>query len=137
MRRYILARLPEASFSDRYLLDLAEQSGVPVARELGGVPLDLLARIHHHDLAAAEASLRDLHQEYAAAEARGDRLRAADCRRAALRIRRRLESLLRRPSAPEKYAERAEILSWVSVWLETPDLFPAWLDLRKKALLPQ
>jgi hypothetical protein len=52
-----------------------------------------------------------------------------------LRARQRLETLLRRPSlSAGKRAEKEEILSWVRVWLETPDLFPGWLDLRKRAL---
>lgn len=129
LRRHVLQRLPGVTLSDRYLLDLAEQSGVPVSRELGGLPLDLVNRLHLHDLAAAEASLRDLQQEYSRAGSRED---AEDCRRAVLRGRRRLESLLRRPSlSPAKRAEKEEILAWVRVWLESPDLFPAWLDLRK------
>jgi len=131
IRRHILERTAAATVSTRYVLDLAEGAGVPVARQLGGIPLDLVSRIHFHDYAAAEASLRDLEAEHTAA----DSLRAQDCRRAVLRARRRLESMLRRPSlSPEKRAEREEILSWVRVWLETPDLFPAWLDLRKRAL---
>jgi len=115
------------SASQRYILDLAEQAGVPVSRELGGIPLDLAARLHLHDLTSAEAFLRDLHQDYAS--------RPDDCRRTVLRARRRLESMLRRPGlSPEKRAEKEEILSWVRVWLEAPGLFPAWLDLRHRAL---
>jgi len=129
LRRHVLQRLRSATLSDRYLLDLAEQSGVPVSRELGGLPLDLVNRLHLHDLAAAEAGLRDLQQEYSRA---GSRQHADDCRLAVLRARRRLESLLRRPAlSPAKRAEKEEILAWVRIWLESPDLFPAWLDLRK------
>ena len=131
LRQHVVAALGEVAISDRYLLDLAEQCGIPVARELGGLPLDLLGRIHVHDLAAAEACLRDLHREYQAAQAARDPRRADDCRRAVLRRRRRLELLLRRV-APDKRPEKAEILSWFRVWLETPDLFPTWLELRKK-----
>ncbi len=132
LRRHVLQHLPDAVPSDRYLLALAEQSGVPVSRELGGLPLDLVHRLHLHDLAAAEQSLRDFQQEYSQA---GSRQHAADCRRAVLRARSRLESMLRRPSlSPAKRAEKEEILSWVRVWLDSPALFPAWLDLRKRAL---
>ena len=131
LRCYVRERLPDSALSDRYLLDLAEQSGVPVSRDLGGLPLDLVNLLHFHDLAAAEASLRDLHREYS----RGDLSRGENCRRAVLRLRRRLESLLLRPAlTPEKRAEKEEILSWVRVWLETPDLFPTWLDLRTRRL---
>jgi hypothetical protein len=135
LRRFVLERLPGISLSNRYLFDLAEQCGIRVARELGGIPLDLVRLIHFHDLNAAEASLRDLHREYAAAVARQDRVRAEDCRHAVLRLRGRLEWLLRRPALPiGTRSEKEEMLSWVRVWLETPDLFPEWLDLRKRAL---
>jgi hypothetical protein len=132
LRRHVLAQLPGATLSNRYLLEVAEQAGVPASRELGGIPLDLAARLHLHDLATAETFLRDVHREYAAASSAA---RAADCRRTVLRARRRLEALLRRPSlSAKKRAEKEEILSWVRVWLETPDLFPGWLDLRKRIL---
>ena len=81
---------------------------------------------------SCETFLRDLHHEYVTASSAA---RASDCRRTVLRARGRLEALLRRPAlSPEKRAEKEEILSWVRVWLETPDLFPAWLDLRKRSL---
>ena len=137
LRRAVSERLPGASISNRYLLDLAERAGVPVARELDGVPLDLAARLHLHDLAAAETFLRELYAQYRQALAASDHLRAGDCRRTVLRARRRLESLLRRPTlSPSKRADKEEMLSWVRIWLETPDLFPSWLDLRKRTLTP-
>jgi hypothetical protein len=132
LRRHLMTQLPDAALSNRYLLEVAEEAGVPVARELGGIPLDLAARLHLHDLASAETFLRDLHHEYVTASSAA---RASDCRRTVLCARRRLEALLRRPSlSVEKRSEKEEILSWVRVWLETPDLFPGWLDLRKRAL---
>jgi hypothetical protein len=33
----------------------------------------------------------------------------------------------------EKQAEKREIAEWFKIWLETPAVFPAWLDLRKKS----
>ncbi len=139
MRRFVIDALGgEAKISQRYLLDLAEAAGTPVARELGGQPADLRGRVHFHDFAAAESSLRDLAQEYANARAAGDRQRAEDCRRAVLRGRQRLEFLLRRPGlSPEKRAEKEEILAWFRVWLETPELFHDWLELRKKARIQE
>jgi hypothetical protein len=32
---------------------------------------------------------------------------------------------------PDKRAEKAEIATWFRIWLETPDLFFDWLELRK------
>jgi len=35
--------------------------------------------------------------------------------------------------AAEKRAEKAEIRQWFRVWLETPEAFFDWLELRKRA----
>jgi len=132
LRRYVVERLGGARVSDRYLVELAEKTGLPVAREVGGLPPDLRDRVHFHDLAAAESSLLDLLREYQWAP---NPARAADCRRAVLRAKDRLASLLgRAPLSAARRAEKQEIHQWFLVWLETPDLFPAWLALRKKYL---
>ena len=34
---------------------------------------------------------------------------------------------------PHKRAEKVEIADWFRIWLETPDAFFDWLDLRKKS----
>jgi hypothetical protein len=33
--------------------------------------------------------------------------------------------------SPDKRAEKQEIATWFRIWLETPDLFFDWLELRK------
>jgi hypothetical protein len=35
--------------------------------------------------------------------------------------------------AAAKREEKAEIAEWFRIWLETPEIFPAWLSLRKKS----
>lgn len=135
LRRHVSQALGGAVVSDRYLLDLAEEAGVPIARALGGLPTDLRGRVHFHDFAAAQTSLLDLQAEYQKARAAGDPLRADDCRRAVLRAKDRLALHLRRPYLdPAIRAEKEEILRWFRVWLETPELFSIWLDLRQRAL---
>ncbi|HZS50757.1 MAG TPA: hypothetical protein VFA54_07850 [Bryobacterales bacterium] len=135
LRDSISQRLGGAAVSERYLLELIEHTAVPISRELGGLPPDLRNRVRFHDFASAEASLYDLQKEYEDARRAGDRLRAQDCRRAVLRGRQRLELLLRRPRwRAEKRAEKIEILGWFRVWLENPELFRTWLELRKRAI---
>ena len=137
LRRYVSQGLGGAAVSNRYLLDVVEATGVRVARELGGLPPDLRNRVHVHDYAVAEASLREMQQEYESARCAGDRPRTQDCRRAVQKGKERLELLLRRPKLDAaKRAEKEEILSWFRVWLETPELFSEWLDLRKRVLPP-
>ncbi len=135
LRRFVSDGLGGARVSDRYLLELAERAGVPVSRTLGGLPPDLRDRVHFHDLAAAEASLLDLAGEYERARQAIDRQRQQDCRRAVRRGRQRLEWMLGRPGlAATKRAQKQEILSWFRVWLETPELFRSWIELRKRRL---
>lgn len=33
-----------------------------------------------------------------------------------------------------KRAEKAEMAQWMLVWLENPEVFPAWAEARKRAL---
>ena len=134
-RRYVITKLEGVRVSDRYLVELAEGAGFAVAREAGGLPADLRDRVHFHNFDAAEVSLRDMQQEYLAALEASDRPRMQDCRRAVLRAKERLGSLLRHPGlTPAKRAEKEEIASWFRVWLETPDLFADWIALRRQVL---
>ena len=52
-------------------------------------------------------------------------------RRLVLEAKRHARLALR--SAKVDRAEREEMAAWMTVWLETPDVFPAWLALRKRA----
>jgi hypothetical protein len=48
---------------------------------------------------------------------------------------RRAEMIARNPKVESnKRAEKLEIASWFRIWLETPDAFFDWLDVRKQAL---
>jgi hypothetical protein len=47
---------------------------------------------------------------------------------------RRAEMIARNPKVEaHKRAEKVEIASWFRIWLEQPDAFFDWLDLRKQA----
>jgi hypothetical protein len=35
-------------------------------------------------------------------------------------------------TAPEKKAQKEEMVQWMLVWLENPGVFPAWADARKR-----
>lgn len=48
--------------------------------------------------------------------------------------RRRAEMIARNPKVePHKRAEKEEIVQWFRVWLETPEAFFDWLELRKQS----
>ena len=47
---------------------------------------------------------------------------------------RRAEMISRNPKVePNKRAEKVEIATWFRIWLETPDAFFDWLDVRKQS----
>jgi hypothetical protein len=75
----------------------------------------------------SESYLRDL---YRAANATGDRERARYCRRQVIAAKDRARFLV--PQKPEK----EEMAQWMLVWLENPEVFPAWIGARKKTLSP-
>jgi hypothetical protein len=90
--------------------------------------------LHFHDLAAAENAIRALDAAWREYRASGDRQGAELARKLALRGRQRAESLAANPRVdPGKRREKREIAGWFGLWLENPDLFFDWLDLRKHA----
>jgi hypothetical protein len=120
--------------SRTYVLDVLAETQIPIERSLGGLPVDLRDRVHFHDRDVAAASLTDMTREYEAARAASDKVRAEDCRRAVRKGKDRLKLLLRRRNlSPQKREEKQELLQWFLVWLEAPPLFPAWLQLRRRA----
>lgn len=98
----------------------------PYARRLEGA-------LRFGDLAAAEASLRDLDTAYREYDAAADHAGSRLVRRLVLRGKERAESLAANLRVrPEKRQEKREIASWFRVWLESPALFFDWLALRKQ-----
>jgi len=75
--------------------------------------------------------LEELRQKYLAD---GDDKGHEYCRRIALLGRRRAELVGgNRKVAAVKRKRKMEIAMWFQIWLETPDLFHEWLELRKRS----
>ena len=56
------------------------------------------------------------------------------CRQIASMGRRRAELISSNKRVnPQKRLQKQEIANWFKIWLETPDIFPDWLEMRKKA----
>jgi hypothetical protein len=73
--------------------------------------------------------LQELRQKYIA---EGDDKGHEYCRQIALLGRRRAELVGRNRNVSEaKRKQKIEVASWFRVWLETPDLWQDWLELRK------
>src|SRR4030095_11646060 len=85
-------------------------------------------------LAPAEASIRRLDRLHSKFRRAGDRSGMRHARDLAVKAKRALgEQAEARGLSPARSAEIAEISQWLSIWLQTPDLFAAWLELRKAA----
>lgn len=83
-------------------------------------------------LRQAEEALRIIDTRYRQYLAAGDRTGVRYARQAALRARQNAQALANRPgrSAVDRLVQE-EISRWFGIWLQTPDIFPTWLELRK------
>ncbi|MBZ5542072.1 MAG: DUF4385 family protein [Acidobacteriia bacterium] len=111
-------------YDDRYLDPLMEE---PYASRLDGA-------LRFRDFASAEESLRRLDAAYREYREASDRVGTSLVRSLVLKGKQRAESLGANPRVnPQKRREKQEIALWFHVWLETPDLFFDWLELRKQS----
>lgn len=139
LRAYLAARQPAAiteevwtellerlsPVSESYLRELLSATGLPFAQPFAG--------IRQHTLEDLEQSLCEMLRVYSEAAASGNRERARYCRRQVIGARERARFLARNPhTSPEKKAVKEEMAQWMLVWLENPEVFPAWVEARKK-----
>jgi hypothetical protein len=90
--------------------------------------------LHFGTLEEAEATLRRLDALWREARGAGDRARVVRVLDIAREGRRRAQMIAgNRRVAAGKRAEKEEIRQWFRVWLETPEAFFDWLELRKQA----
>ena len=83
-------------------------------------------------LEEAENSLRQIEGLYKEFQRAGDRKGIRFARQAALRLKRQTTALSQSPKlTPVQRSEMGEAAQWLSVWLQTPDIFDQWLELRK------
>ena len=115
-----------APVSESYLRDLLRATGLPFEQPYAG--------IRQQSLEHLEESLREMLEVYAAAAASGDRERARYCRRQVIAAKDRAKFVGRDGrTTPEKRALKEEMAAWMLVWLENPEVFPAWVEARKRA----
>ena len=115
-----------APVSESYLRDLLRQTELPFEQPYAGV--------RQHTLEELEKSLVELQHVYAEAMEAGNRDRARYCRRQVIAAKDRARFLARNPRTPAaKKAQKEEMAQWMLVWLENPEVFPTWVDARKRA----
>ena len=118
-----------APVSESYLRDLLRDTGLPFDQPYSG--------IRQHTFEELEDTLRTMLQVYRDALAAGARDRARYCRRQVMAAKDRAKFLAITPrSTPEKRTQKEEMAQWMLVWLENPEVFPAWVDARKKTVQP-
>jgi len=115
-----------APVSESYLRDLLRDTGLPFEQPYAG--------IRQHTFEELEQTMREMERVYAEARSAGDRERARYCRRQVIAAKDRARFLAQNPRiGPEKQAEKAEMVEWMLVWLENPEVFPPWVEARKNA----
>jgi hypothetical protein len=90
--------------------------------------------LHFATLEEAEICLMRLDELWRKFRSEGQRAAAERVLEVARLGRRRAEMIARNPRVDaHKRDQKQEILEWFRIWLETPDAFFDWLDLRKQS----
>jgi hypothetical protein len=110
-----------APISRSYLRRLVIATGLPMSAAVEGVRQD--------SLQDAERTLLALSDDYVAGSSESRK----KLRTAVIESKDRLRWTLNRSPDPDRQAMNEEILLWVMTWLENPQVFPAWLALRRRA----
>ena len=119
----LLAHL--APVSESYLRDLLRSTALPFEQPYAG--------IRQHTFEELEESLGEMLAVHTEAVAAQDRARARYARRQVIAAKDRARFLSRSPRTPaEKKAQKEEMVQWMLVWLENPEVFPAWVAARKR-----
>ena len=127
LRQYLAEQQPPAITDALWLelRDLLRATGLPFAQPYAG--------IRQHTFEDLEQSLREMQQVYAEAVAAGNRGRVRYCRRQVIAAKDRARFVARHPrTAPEKRQQKEEMTHWMLVWLDSPEVFPAWAEARKR-----
>ena len=121
--RELLAHL--SPVSESYLRELLRATGLPFEQPYAG--------IRQHTFEELEESLSEMLAVYVESMAGGNRERARYCRRQVIGAKDRAKWMAADEKvAPEKRAQKAEMVRWMMVWLENPEVFPAWVEVRKR-----
>jgi len=141
IRRQLIVRLggTAGKTSPEYIAEVLESAGRRVALRTEADVEDAYEEefrdlLHFATLEDAEMCLVRLDELYRRFQAAQDHSGLERVREVAQLGRRRAEMIARNPRVEaHKRAEKEEIMSWFHIWLETPDAFFDWLELRKQS----
>jgi len=116
-----------APISESYLRELLRATALPFAQPFAGIRQSSLEELDH--------TLREMFDVYSEAMRAGDRPRARYCRRQVIAAKDHARFIAANPKTPAgKKAQKDEMIQWMLVWLENPEVFPAWVEIRKPLL---
>jgi hypothetical protein len=138
-RRLIAQSGAEGDVSVDYVASTLQDAGFAVVRSTradtgGRYEEEFHELLHFSTLDEAEVCLIRLDELLRRFQATNERAAAERVREVGRLGRRRAEMITRnRKVAPAKRAEKEEVARWFGIWLETPDAFFDWLEIRKHA----
>ena len=138
IRRQLVARLgPGGKTSPDYIAGVLETAGMRIvwstkADTEGKYEEEFQDLLHFATLEDAEMCIMRLDELYRKFKEEEERAAVERVFEVARMGRRRAEMIARNHKVePEKRAEKEEIMQWFKVWLDTPDAFFDWLEVRK------
>jgi len=138
IRRQMVARLGAGGkTSPDYIANVLETAGMRIvlstkADTEGKYEEEFQDILHFATLDDAEMCIVRLDELYRKFKGENERAAAERVLEVARLGRRRAEMIARNHKVePEKRAEKEEIMQWFKVWLDTPDAFFDWLEVRK------
>ena len=140
IRRKLIAELgAQGKTSPDYIVSVLEEAGMRVAWSqasdtAGQYEEEFTDLLHFSTLEDAEMCLVRLDELLRKFSAEHERAAAERVREVARLGRRRAEMIARNHKVDaEKRAEKEEIAHWFGIWLDTPDAFFDWLEVRKQS----
>ncbi len=140
IRRRMMADFGAAGkTSPDYIVSVLEDAGLRVvwstrADTEGKYEEEFHDLLHFSTLEEAEMCLVRLDELLRKFRASGERAAAERALEVGRLGRRRAEMIARNPKVePAKRTEKEEIAHWFAIWLETPDAFFDWLEVRKQS----
>jgi hypothetical protein len=138
-RRLIADHGEEGKTSGDYIADVLKGAGMRVALSQQEEAEEQYEEefedlLHFKTLEDAEVSIMRLDELMRKFQAHGEKAAVERVLNVARLGKRRAEMIARNVKVePSKRAEKIEIANWFRIWLETPDAFFDWLDVRKQS----
>lgn len=138
-RQMIVVAGPEASTSPEYIMSVLEDAGLRViwsthVDEEDRYEEEFHDLLHFSTLEEAEICIIRLDELLRKFQTEGEHAAAERAREVGRLGRRRAEMISRNHKVEQaKRVEKEEIAQWFAIWLETPDAFFDWLEVRKQS----